>query len=31
MFAVVAKQKLDAGSSTDIDSMIEALTERPLD
>ena len=31
MFAVVAKQKLDAGSSTDVDSMIEALTERPLD
>ena len=31
IFAVVAKQKLDAGSSTDVDSMIEALTERPLD
>ena len=31
IFASVAKRRLNAGSSTDVESMIEALTERPLD
>ena len=31
IFASVAKRRLNAGSSTDVASMIEAFTERPLD
>ena len=31
VFAWVAKTKLEAGSAADADSMIEAITERPLD
>jgi len=31
VFAWVAKKRLDEGSSADIDSIIEAMTERPLD
>ena len=31
VFAWVAKTKLEAGSAADVDSMIEAITERPLD
>lgn len=31
IFAVVARRQLRAGSSVDVESMIEAITERPLD
>jgi hypothetical protein len=31
VFAWVAKKRLDEGSSADLESVIEAITERPLD
>jgi len=31
VFTWVAKKRLDEGSSADVESVIEAITERPLD